>query len=248
MKCDFTLEDDIKKFEEKIQIALEIKGKYIMGFPEDLIKYFIPPYIDIKEFYRIYSSQKIYPQDRIKSLSYDLMDIKIQIIFLFEFHFGLYNHTVHKLTPEGQSFTSNPYLLLRHLSLDQTSIVTSPILWERIMNFVYFLETGNEIEKEIGKNKKSSKKNIFFNSLEKNDSPWKFLIPYKSMLIKHDNDFRTGEVHKKSTLRRHFMNDTTPDSASIMKLSNTAINMFWKNLQYILSGDPSRVFYEEVSS
>lgn len=239
------MEEKIIKFEGKIRTALQIKHKHLTGIPSEYIKYFTSTQIDLTEFSDLYKSQQIYPQIRFQGLVYDLMDIKFQIVLFSEFHLGLYNHLVHKLTPKGQSFESNPYLLLRHLSLDQDSVMKSRIIWERIMNFVYFLETGEKIEKGQRKHKEPSKQSVFFKSLEKNNSPWKFLIQYKTLLEEYDNKFRTPETHKSSSLRSHFMRNTTPDGAKILELSNTAINVFWQNLKLILTGSQGRVSFGE---
>src|SRR4051794_31244281 len=89
-----------------------------------------------------------------------------------------------------------PRLLLRRLSFDQNLIGKSRILWERVMNLVYLLETGKHLEK------RRSKKAAFDQWL-RSEAPekWRILEPYGAEVQRFDDRFRTPEFHKNSMLR-----------------------------------------------
>lgn len=231
---------DVIIFENKIRRALEIKYQSLPNIPLEAINHFIfkscP--IDIRKFIELYKIQKMYSLKLLENLVNDLMDIKFQIILYQEFHLGLYNLLVNFPAHQERTSTSNnPYLLLRQLSLDQDNIVKSRIIWERIMKFIYYLERGKELKH----------KSAFFKLIEEKKSPWNFFGQYKLLLEEHDENFRNPEIHRSSVLRECLINNTLPDGAKILKLANTAFNVFWNNLTLILEGSPSRIIYSESS-
>ncbi len=142
------MDEEIDKFEKDLINALQYKYRRC---PEKQKKHLIEnsPVIrmKIKEFYKLYLSNDVYPKERIEKLVYLLFDIKIQLFFILELDMGLYNHLLYNVG-FGNKDKRNPYLLLRKLSLDQNIIVKSRILWERVMNFIYFLRDGERIRSQ----------------------------------------------------------------------------------------------------
>jgi len=229
------LDKVIDEFEQRLLDALKFKYR---GQPDGWIasRIEISPVtkIDIGKFRELYLAQNVYPVERLEKLVYLLMDVKIQLFYLVELDLGLYNYLI-----ADQGFTPNninkyPYVVLRKLSLDQNLIVKSRILWERVMNFIYFLETGKDLEV-----KNSSKKSRFFKFATTSDK-WAFLEDYKSFIDWFDDSLRTPEVHKGSVLRRHFMTDTNVPDDKIAGLLNIVMNVFWPSLIEILQGEEFR--------
>ena len=151
----------IKQFEEKIQKALESKYK---NEPPKIRQHLIGDSIlkrwNLLEFYRLYTKGGIYPRTRIKKIIYYLFDIKIQLYYLLEVDFGLYNSLIYNLGCDNKNIRNFPHIQLIKFSLDQNAISKSRILWERIMNWVYYLETGEKLENKVSGRK--SKKVAFF--------------------------------------------------------------------------------------
>ena len=168
---------EIDEFESDLRNALEFKYQQFYGEHwQQVLKDNTLSQMSIREFVENYEEQTIYPLDRIQTLVYLLFDFKIELFFILELYMGLYNHLIYNLGYDNSSIAENPYILLRRLSLDKTIIVKSRILWERTMNFVYFLETG--VKLEVSRNK--SKKAQFFKLIQNNR--WSFLLDYKDYI------------------------------------------------------------------
>ena len=234
-----SLESDIKLFEGLIQDALFQKyggDKYSVEMQP--LKDNDPLYqIDIKKFYTKYCDSSIYPRDRLENVIAYLFDIKLQYYYLMEFDLGLYNSRVIDSGYNFKNPASTPHLFLSRLSIDQTVITKSRVLWERMMNLIYFLENGVELESKASGGK--SKKKIFF-EFTKNSKKWLFLHELEEILIHHDNRFRTPELHKKSTLRSELLGNRKADQNEILVLLNTIVPFFWKNLLSIICGQEPR--------
>ncbi|MGI5826777.1 MAG: hypothetical protein ACOX50_05200 [Patescibacteria group bacterium] len=227
----------IREFEEKLRLAIE--DRYASE-REDIKKQLIEDrpllkQIDLQRFFDTYKTSNIYPLDRLSHVVSFLMDIKIQMYFL-EIDTSLYNRLIH--TPyQDVDFKKDPKLLLTHLSLDQSMIVKSRILWERIMNFVYYLETGKRLEN--GVSKRQSKKQIFWKAVNEKFPNWCFLKDYEDFIEGFDNQLRTPEVHKCSTLRVRFMENSVPDPDILLTLLNISMNI-WQNVFSIVKGEEPR--------
>lgn len=220
-----SLINKIAEFENDLHKALEFKYQQFYGeHYQQLLKNNILNQMSINEFAESYADQRPYPIDRLQSLVYMLFDFKIELFFIIELDMGLYNHLIYNLGYDNSNITENPYVLLRRLSLDQTVIVKSRILWERTMNFVYFLETGVKLEASGRKSKKAK----FFKLIE--DNQWSFLLDYKDYVEWFDDKLRTPEVHKSSTLRKSFQGGSHPPSEKVSAFVNILMNVFWTNM------------------
>lgn len=226
-----TLADE---FDQLIHTAL--RSKYAAIDPQ-LPEFFIEknPVLRwcIGEFIKRYLGAACYPSDRLETLIYKLFDIKLQLYFLIETEIGRYNKAIDQ-GYDSHNPMNTPHLYLTKLSIDQSVIVKSRILWERIMNFVYFLEEGDELEKLVSGNKTKSK--VFFQFVGKSQK-WAFLLPYQNELKKYDERLRTPEVHKNSILRSALLKEQEVDSKEILNLINRAMNVIWENMISIVSGD-----------
>jgi hypothetical protein len=220
----------IDEFETKLFQALAYKyGGESTSMGEWLVDASPVTKIDIGRCFELYLQQDIYPPDRLRGLVYQLMDIKIQLFFIVELDLGLYNRLIYDAGFARETINNSPYILLRQLSLDQNVILKSRILWERMMNFVYFLETGNSLEV-----KRSGKKTRFFTFIER--TPWAFLTEYRDYIDWFDDKLRTPEAHKGSVLRKHFQAESHTPSESTLALANIVINSFYPGLLEILQG------------
>ena len=235
----------IDEFESELHDALEFKYKQFDGKNwQKILEHHPMNRMSIREFAESYAEQIYYPHDRIQTLVYLLFDFKIELFFILELDMGLYNHLIYNLGYDNSSIADNPYILLRRLSLDQTVILKSRILWERTMNFVYFLETGTKLEVSGSKSKKAK----FFESIK--DNRWSFLLDYKNYVDWFDDKLRTPEVHKSSTLRKSFQDGTFPPSEKIHAFTNVIMNVFWVNMLSIVKGNepPSRYWDVGISN
>jgi hypothetical protein len=187
----------------------------------------------------VYRKAAVYPEERLLGCLYKIVDVKLQFYFLLEVDIALYNSQVFDLGFQRTDPASTPHLFLRHLSFDQTIIVKARILWERIMNFIYFFETGKDLETKVSG--KKSKRSLFFSFVEAN-SKWRFLLPYVSELDSFDRKYRGPEVHKASTLRAHLILGKVPSGEDIVRPLNRAMNTIWPNVISIAGGQPASFF------
>lgn len=228
----------IDEFESELRNALEFKYKQFYGENwQEILEHNTISRMSIREFAESYAEQTFYPHDRIHALVYFLFDFKIELFFIMELDMGLYNHLIYNLGYDNSSIAENPYILLRRLSLDQTVILKSRILWERTMNFVYFLETGVELEVSGRKSKKAK----FFQLIK--DNRWSFLLDYKDYIDWFDDKLRTPEVHKSSTLRKAFQSGSHPPSEKVDAFINIITNVFWGNMLSIVKGNDPPIRY-----
>ena len=224
----------IKAFEAKVLEALEFKYRGLSPkIRENLVEVSPVTKMDITQFYDLYLGQDAYPSERLEKLVYQLMDIKIELFYILELDLGLYNHLIYDEGFTQDNINDFPYVALRKLSLDQTIIMKSRILWERLMNFVYFLESGKTLEV-----KKSSKKARFFEFIP--DTKWAYLGEYRDYIDWFDDKLRTPEIHKSSTLRKQFTTDATIPGEKIMALTEIVMNAFWPGLLAIIKGGEFR--------
>lgn len=198
--------------------------------------------IDIFEFLEIYISSSYYNEDIIERLIYTLMDIKLQMFFIFEVEIGQYNSRVIDRVETFEAITAHDFVYLTKLNIDQNLILKTRILFERIMNFVYMLENGKLLE---GKSKKGKFEN-FLNDNKK----WCFLLETIEKLRVFDDVFRTPEVHKFSSLRRMFMSKEDDKSEEFcFDLINSFQNSIYPNILMIIQGhEPGYKSWGKISA
>ena len=230
-KVSAALRNKVEEFEGFVDRAFTQKYS---GWPEE-IRNGILQFNSVKrwnllEFLDTYSNAPTYPRQRLERLIYHLFDIKLQLYYILEVDLGLYNLLVHDRGYNEKDPVEIPHTLLTRFSLDQSLIGKSRVLWERIMNFIYYLETGEDIEKKVSRR---SKRSLFFNFVA--SSPrWRFLEPYGPLLEGYDDAFRTPEYHKSSVLRAELLGSRKVDPNELLKLVNNAINNLWDNILSIV--------------
>ena len=233
--------EEAKKFDEIIQCALREKYSHITDIP-DPIKYrmFYKSFEQwsVFSFFNLYiaADHGKYPEDRLGKLCAQIKDVQLEFFYIREVDLGLYNANIHGKGYDPKIPNKSPLLLLRRLSYDQNLIVKSRILWEKIMNFIYYLETGEDLES------KKSKKGAFFKFVAKN-TKWNFLLPIQRDLNKHDDSYRNPEVHKGSTLKKELISPKI-DANELMVPVNLAQNIIWQNIELIISGNNPLYFYD----
>jgi len=196
---------------------------------------------NVVDFLDAYVSGGVYPADRLHRLADMLLDIKLQLYFILEVDLGCYNLLVHDRGYDKSEPLAHPHVYLTRLSLDQTLIGKSRVLWERLMNLIYFLETGEELESK--RSRKRSKQTAFFEFVSK-DPKLRFLEPYRQIIEQYDQSYRTPEYHKSSVLRSELLGGRTVDANDLPKLINAAINNIWENLISIVGGGKPVSFSE----
>ena len=235
--------DEVRKyaleFDRKILDALKTKFK---DSPREHQKLLIDERtliktLSLEKFIDSFLDSGIYPADRLEQSINLMMDIKLQIYFIEEVDLGLYG-TIGYSGTTIEGITEYPYLFLKHLSMDQGVILKSRILWERIMNLVYYLETGKMLD--VGK----SKKKKFTNFIAENPK-WQFFNDYIGYIEEYDNQLRTPETHKNSTIRSHFSSGKLLDSDSVLLIINIVANL-WQNIVVVISGGQANSRYWSI--
>lgn len=196
---------------------------------------------DLLAFFDSYLDAGVYPPDRLARLVYYLMDVKLQLYYLMEVDLGLHNLLVYDRGYVNTDPRALPHLLLTRLSLDQSLILKSRVLWERLMNLLYYLETGEELENKV--TRRRSKRTVFFERMLVEDR-WRFLEPYGPMLERYESAYRSPESHKSSVLRAELMGRADVDPQDLLRLMNSAINALWENMLSIISGGRPTHFTE----
>lgn len=173
-----------------------------------------------------------YPPERLEGAVIRAFDLKLQFYYLVEVDLGIYNQAYSAaLDANGLTYeTATPNLLLTRLSLDQNLIGKMRILWERLMNLVYFVETGKEIP---GK----SKKGKFFTWID-NDAPhkWSWLGGFSGEIVAYDDRFRTPEFHKNSTLRKE-IHERGLDPNELIRPLHNFTNGMWASVVSAVKGE-----------
>jgi hypothetical protein len=165
------------------------------------------------------------------------IDFKLQFYYVEEVDLGLYNaNYFDQLRAMGLSEgASPPHMLLLRLSQDQNLIGKIRVLWERLMNLIYFLENGKDLDGR-------SKKKPFFGWVNRDEAAkWVYLSPFEAVIEEHDDRFRTPEFHKNSTLRKEILNQAL-DLNDVIKSLNFFTNGMWDNILRIMRGQPLTSF------
>jgi hypothetical protein len=185
-------------------------------------------------FVERYRAAAVYPEDRLGGVVYRLMDTVLQLYYIQEVDLGIYNTLFYDDPAFSEDGDIPPDLLLKRLSFDQNLIGKSRILWERLMQAIYFLGNGRPIDGRSVKGK-------FFKWV-RTESKWAFLEPYESVVEGFDDRFRTPEFHKGSILRKELLGGAAVQPNDLLQLVNRATNAIWQNLNSIVEGGEARLF------
>ncbi len=235
------MRNKVEQFEVILKTALE--GKYA-SYPHEIRETIFThgPVArwGLLRFIDAYVGSKTFPEDRLEGVIYRLFDVKLELYYLLEVDIGLYNRLVHERGYDDKDPAKSPaHVLLTRLSLDQSLIGKSRVLWERIMNLIYYLETGEDLDRKVSGRR--SKKKVFFDFA--NSAPrWLWLAPYGKALEEYDNEYRTPEYHKSSVLRAELLGSIAVDPNELLKPINLAVNNIWENLLSIVGGGKARSF------
>ncbi len=224
----------VAEFEDIMQRAYEQKyAAYPASFKESMSRMNVVRRWDLNQFVEAYVTSGQYPPDRLDRAIHHLFDVKLQLYYILEVDLGLSNSIVYDRGYDAANPLVNPHLLMARFSLDQNLIGKSRVLWERIMNFVYYLETGETLEGKVSG--KRSKRKVFFEFLD--GAPrWRWLEPYGRALQAYEDKFRTPEFHKSSVLRAELFGKRTNDPQELLDLVNRAMNGIFENVIAIVSG------------
>jgi len=228
------LKSKVLAFEQIIEGGLKEKYRNHPQEFRDHLNLMNPLYrINIDDFIDIYLKNSQYPPERLAKVIYYCMDFKLQLYYLLEVDAGLHNKLVYQLGYDKKNPYNTPHLLLTRQSVDQSIILKSRILWERGINLIYFLETGENIENKVSSNK--SKRKIFFDFVE-SSSKWYFMLEYRNIIDQYDQSYRSPESHKNSVLRAELIGNKTIGSNDILDLLNYGLNVIWQGIIEIISG------------
>jgi len=237
-----SIDETVLKFEKKLLDALNYKYRNEQMFiKEKMLSVHFVTTFNIEKMLDLYRKSK-YPQDRLEKYVYMLMDIKLQM-YLIETDLGADNTLMQIITPEKENDGKKAQIELIHLSFNQSLIFKSRALWERVMNLVYYLEKGKEIN---AKSKKTKFFSFINNEEDESAIKWKFLSDYEDYVKWFDDAWRTPEAHGGSTLRASFSGTemSNDDVNKILGLNDIVANVFYVNLADIINGDkPSRWFW-----
>jgi hypothetical protein len=175
----------------------------------------------------------VFPIERLPGAVDRAVDVKLQG-YLTELVGGLINeHYFNRVNadPANAELASVQLMLT---SLHQDEIAKSRILWERIMGWVHFIETGAG---DIPRSSKRSAKRAFFDMC-RTTPHWRWLAAYEPAVTEYDDRFRTPELHKRSTLRAWLMQgaDAYQIGNDLLELQNMAMNQVWENVESIVGG------------
>lgn len=233
------LRNKVESFEDSIAEALlQLAALAYASVPTDeMVNMLSIADWKLLTFFDKYIEGNVFPADRLDQVMHYLFDIKIQTYFIQHVDMPGYNKLI-DLGYDKDDPAKTPHLSLATLSLEQTLIIKSRILWERLMNFVYFLEEGVPLDDAARKNR--SKKTFFFKWAD-NNPRWNWLPAYQPMLNTFDDRLRTPETHKKSTLRGRFSRGEGGDSHEIFTLISVAMTVMQPNILAIISGNDAWV-------
>lgn len=232
---ELSIREAIEQFETLMRTALEAKYQRVYGEPYDsLIEHNSILRWDLAKLLDLCEQSGIYPASNVESFLYRLMDFKLQMYYIMEVDLGLYNARYHSNPRLKDGETPPPDLLLMRLSFDQNLIGKSRVLWERLMQAIYYLENGRPIEG------KSVKKKFF--QWVRSTPRWRFLEPYETVIERYDSLFRTPEFHKASILRAELFGSRIIDANDLLEPLNRATNVVWENVSAIVAGGTAHAF------
>ena len=225
--------DQINRFEQFITSALSQKYGGEKYHDDSNFKKTDPLYkFNLTEFGDLFVASNKYPNERFEKSMLYLFDVKLELYYLLEIDSGSYNSRVIDKGYDFKQPLNTPHLLMTKYSIDQNIIIKSRVLWERLMNFIYYMETGIELESKIS-NKKSKTK-AFFEHVKSQEN-LHFLTEFKEKINEFDGAFRTPEVHKNSIFRAEILGNRKIDIWEQNQMLNI-INMMHSNLWEDIKG------------
>ncbi len=152
---------------------------------------------------------------------------------------------------DARHYNDKSFLLY---SQQQSIVLKTGILWERLLNLIYFVifhkELGGNthLDEEVtytdedGKmikviTKRRSKKRYFFDKIRqlgKGKEMWKFMLDYEGILKIYEDKFLNPEKHKYSPLLKYCTADETIDPGKLLRNLNQATNAIWPNICSVL--------------
>lgn len=179
------------------------------------------PDLRTERFVKLVRSSGWYPEDRLPRIIAMLNDLRLQHFLLIEMSGG-YNQYL---------FADKPYtapdIQLHMAALDQATIGMSRIFAERLMNLLYYLETGKEL---AGK----SKKGKFFR-FARSSERWTWLTAFEQLVDAFDSWFRTPEFHSGSMLRKRIEGGAETSSWPLLSAQNLVYGLC-SEVEVVLSG------------
>jgi hypothetical protein len=181
-----------------------------------------------------YRDGGVFPSERTSGVIARAIDVKLQLYITGEIVPGLLNERYYARVNHNPALADSTSVKLVMLSLHQDMITKSRILWDRIMGWIYFIETGSE---DIPRTARRSAKRRFF-EMCRTTPRWRWMEAYEPTLTDFDDRFRTPEVHKRSVLRALLIKGDDLDGAAneLMGLLNHAMNQIWENVESIVGG------------
>jgi hypothetical protein len=230
----------VRRFEDLLR---EAYVRRFRDFPEpqktQLLEHGLLRHWSSEHFITAYRAGDIYPETRLIGALYRLFDIRLQLYFLLQVDGALYRPLVLDAGFDRSNPLKTPELFLAKLSIDQSLILKSRVLWERLMNFVYYLELGEDLENKVSGRK--SKRKVFFDFVESHQY-WVFLSPYAAELDYYEQNYRGPEAHKASRLRAALLKGQDVDMQELFALLHNAMTAIWQNILNIVQGRPPSVF------
>ena len=113
----------------------------------------------------------------------------------------------------------------------QTLVLKVRVLWERMMNLVYFLAVRKDFDPG-GK----SRKRAFFKAMAASPQ-WAFMEEFRALIERLDEGFRTAEAHKQSRLAKAFRKREAFEPEPIFEAWNAAVNASAARILAALTGD-----------
>jgi hypothetical protein len=232
------LRGTVRDFERILLAAFENKYHQLMHVPHEalpLLLSFSPAHTwPLEDFMNAYVGSNVYPDDRLTRIMNLLFDLKLQLYLLAEVDLGLYNRLVFDFAYDESrdNLRERPHIALTYLSLHQNTISKARVLWERVMNLVYFLETGVEL------NPRRSKRKEFRAFLTKHQE-WVFLEPIADYVDHFDETYRTPELHSASVLRAALLGRKLVDPNALHLFIHPIQQVLWPNLLSLVAGGPA---------
>ena len=181
----------------------------------------------IEEMVLRYADAGVFPPDRLARLTHQAIDLKLQA-YLIRVDLGVSNTIYFNVVNADPVQAETPRMQLIDLAIQQTLIGKVRVLWERVINLVYYLETGTEL-------KGRSKKRAFF-KMVRGTERWKWLERYEEVLVEYDDAFRTPEFHQGSVLRKSLLSGEPIDPNELLAPYNYVFNNVWPNILEIVGG------------
>lgn len=132
---------------------------------------------------------------------------------------------------DAKNFNKESFLLY---SQWQSIIFKTSVLWERLLNLIYFLIFHETISRKV----RNKKKDFFYRikNLDKTNK-WKFILGYKPILKIYDRVLTNPEKHGLSILKEYFITEKNIDTNVFLRNLNQATNAVWENICSILKNN-----------